>query len=349
MSTLRLLTQARLLPPYINTQRHLSTTRSLNKTYAFVGLGQMGYPMAQNLLRGLTRQDTLLVYDVRPEPYMHIYCSYQPRICGGKAVAARDLEDVVMNADAVMTMLPESKHVEGAYGGMIDVWLKAGRKADQGRKLFVDSSTIDIATSVSVGKSVRESGLGTFYDAPVSGGVVGAKAATLTFMLGGVGAGGGTDATVDPKTLLASMAGRVLPCGTTPGSGLAAKLTNNYLLAISNVAVSEAMNLGLRLGLDEATLKAVINSSSGRCWASEVNNPVDREKTDFKGGFGIGLMKKDLKLAREAARQYGAGLALGEKVEEVYSLVEGKGEGYQGRDFAVVYKWLKEGGEKLKD
>lgn len=135
------------------------------------------------------------------------------------------------------------------------------------------------------------------------------------------------------------MGGRILPCGP-PGSGLAAKLANNYLLAISNIAVCEAMNLGTRLGLDANVLKEVVNMSSGRCWASEVNNPLDKAKGDFKGGFGIGLMRKDLRLAMQAAEEVGAKLPFGEKTKEVYQRTEEEGRECKGRDFSVVYRWL---------
>jgi 3-hydroxyisobutyrate dehydrogenase len=134
------------------------------------------------------------------------------------------------------------------------------------------------------------------------------------------------------------MGSRILNCGG-PGSGLAAKLANNYLLAISNIAVAEAMQMGLKLGLDKNVLKSVINSSSGKCWSSEVNNPVDNELRDFEGGFGVALMKKDLGLAVKAAEECGAKLKMAQKAQEVYDEVLKK-EG--SKDFSVVYKWLKD-------
>ena len=131
------------------------------------------------------------------------------------------------------------------------------------------------------------------------------------------------------------------------GAGLAGKLANNYLLAITNIAVAEAMNLGLRSGLDPQVLGDLINSSSGRCWSSEVNNPVvgvsagAPAEREFEGGFGVELMGKDLRLAMEEARRVGARVELGERAADVYEVVGGT-EGGRGRDFSVVYRWLQE-------
>ena len=146
------------------------------------------------------------------------------------------------------------------------------------------------------------------------------------------------------KPILALLGSRTLHLGEQ-GAGLSAKLANNYLLAISNIGVAEAMNLGLKLGLDPTKLGELINSSSGRCWSSEVNNPVPGispgapAEKDFEGGFGVGLMKKDLGLAMKAAETVGAHLELGEKASRIYEEVE-SAEGV--KDFSVVYKWLGE-------
>lgn len=180
---------------------------------------------------------------------------------------------------------------------------------------------------------------GIFVDAPMSGGVVGATAGTLTFMLGAP-----ADLVPVLEPILLRMGKRVLHCGN-PGAGLSAKLANNYLLAINNIATAEAMNLGVKWGLDPKVLAGVINVSTGKCWPSEVNNPVPGvvetapAGRDYKGGFGIGLMKKDLKLAIVAAQEAGARLELAEKAREVYETAEGD-ERCRGRDFSVVYRYL---------
>jgi len=182
-------------------------------------------------------------------------------------------------------------------------------------------------------------GAAHFVDAPMSGGVVGATAGSLTFMLG---AADELVARIEP--VLLRMGKRVLHCGPQ-GAGLSAKLANNYLLAVENIATAEAMNLGVRWGLDPKVLAGVINVSTGRCWPSEVNNPVPGvveaapAGRDYQGGFGIGLMRKDLRLAMLAAEEADAKLVLGEKAKEVYEAAEGEGR-CKGRDFSVVYRWL---------
>jgi len=229
-------------------------------------------------------------------------------------------------------MLPEPAHVASVFKTIAasnPPPLPSGSK-----RLFVDSSTIDISTSLATSRLVSSPPVsGAFVDAPVSGGVVGASAGTLAFLVGCR-----PDLLQRVKDVLSHMGTRVLHCGQ-PGAGLAGKLANNYLLAISNIAVAEAMNLGIKLGLDGKVLKEVINSSSGRCWASEINNPVDNEAKGFGGGFGTPLMLKDLRLAVKAAEESGARLEMAKGAQGVYQeVVEREGV----KDFSVVYKWLKE-------
>lgn len=174
----------------------------------------------------------------------------------------------------------------------------------------------------------------------MSGGVVGAASASLTFMLG---CPAPLVPSVEPLLLL--MGRRVFHCGPQ-GAGLSAKLANNYLLALTNLATAEAMNLGVSWGLDPAALARVVNASTGRCWPSEVNNPVpgvlpagapaDR---DYRGGFGISLMKKDLGLAVVAAREAGARMELADSAMAVYEKAE-QDDRCKGRDFSVVYRYL---------
>ncbi len=170
---------------------------------------------------------------------------------------------------------------------------------------------------------------------------MGAQAASLTFMLGASSRSG--DLVKRVKPVLAMMGAKVLHLGGQ-GAGLSGKLANNYLLAVSNIATAEAMNLGLRWGLDPTMLGELINGSSGRCWSSEVNNPVPGVSPgapadhDYEGGFGVELMKKDLKLAIEEARRVGAKVEMGERAGDVYDDVE---VSEPGRDFSVVYRWLR--------
>lgn len=171
----------------------------------------------------------------------------------------------------------------------------------------------------------------------MSGGVVGATAGTLTFMLG-------ADAGLVERAekLLLLMGKKVWHLGDQ-GAGLSGKLANNYLLAISNIAAAEAMNMGIRWGLEPKVLGQMINSSTGRCWASEVNNPapgvVDTAAASrgYTGGFGVGLMKKDLRLAVEASKEAGTALELAATAQAVYASTE---EAHRGKDFSVVYQYL---------
>ncbi len=146
------------------------------------------------------------------------------------------------------------------------------------------------------------------------------------------------------EPILLRMGKRVLHCGPH-GTGLSAKLANNYLLAINNIATAEAMNLGIRWGLDPKTLAGVINVSTGKCWPSEINNPVPGvvetapASRDYNGGFGISLMRKDLKLAIVAAREADARLELADKAREIYETAELE-DGCKGKDFSVVYRYI---------
>jgi 3-hydroxyisobutyrate/3-hydroxypropionate dehydrogenase len=236
-------------------------------------------------------------------------------------------------------MLPESEHVSQVFENPETGFLALENSSVP--KLFIDSSTISPFYSLSLAeKVVSATHLSAhLLDAPVSGGVKGARAATLTFMLG------------SPKELvpivtsvLEKMGERIMWCGP-PSSGLSAKLANNYILACMNIATAEAMNLGLRLGLDAQKLAEVINASTGANWCSRVNNPVkgvtpgapvDR---DYDGGFGVRLMKKDLGLALDAADSVDAKIVLGEHIAKVYGDVAAD-QTLGGKDFSVVYKWL---------
>lgn len=171
----------------------------------------------------------------------------------------------------------------------------------------------------------------------MSGGVVGARAGSLTFMIGCE-----PEMVSQVEKILLLMGKKVWHLGAQ-GAGLSGKLANNYALAINNIGAAEAMNLGLKWGLDPKSLGNLLNSSTGRSWPIEVNNPVPGvvetapASRDYDGGFGVSLMKKDLKLAIRAAEEVGARLELAKKAKEVYESVE---RDYKGKDFSVVYRWL---------
>ncbi len=246
--------------------------------------------------------------------------------------------DGQVKQDTTITCLPEPQHVHAAYKDILKGELPPRPKT----RLYIDCSTIDPSSSREVAKLVSSAlpnGGGSFVDAPMSGGVVGAQAGALTFMLGAP-----DDLVGRIEPILLRMGKRVLHCGPH-GTGLSAKLANNYLLAINNIATAEAMNLGIRWGLDPKTLAGVINVSTGKCWPSEVNNPVPGvvetapASRDYVGGFGISLMRKDLNLAIVAAKEADAKLELADKAREVYETAESQ-KICQGKDFSVVYRYL---------
>lgn len=217
--------------------------------------------------------------------------------------------------------------------------LAEDRDGQSRNRLFIDCSTIDPSTSAEVAASITESGNDNFIDAPMSGGVVAAQSGQLTFMIG-------ADKNLVDKAskILSTMGRRVLHLGPQT-SGLKGKLANNYLLAINNVATAEAMNMGIKWGLDPTALAGMINISTGKCWPSEVNNPVPGvistapSSREYAGGFGTSLMAKDLKLAMKAASEVAIETKLGPVAKELYAQVEGE-PSLKGKDFSIVYKLL---------
>ncbi|KAK1570261.1 3-hydroxyisobutyrate dehydrogenase [Colletotrichum navitas] len=317
-------------------RRGFATTPRRLESYGFIGLGQMGYQMAKNLRSKLSPEDEIRIFDINKAAVSNLAEEMEQSQAGGAKIAVvGTARDASTDADTVITVLPEPSHVKSVYASIL-------ADLPPRKRIFIDCSTIDPSSSRQVAAAVvaaQPEGQGIFVDAPMSGGVVGATAGTLTFMLGCDAA---HLAVVEPTLL--RMGRRVLHCGPQ-GTGLSAKLANNYLLAINNIATAEAMNLGIRWGLDPKVLAGVINVSTGKCWPSEVNNPVggvvegSPAGRDYKGGFGIGLMRKDLGLAVVAAEEAGAKLELAGKATEVYAAAEGR-EDCKGRDFSVVYRYL---------
>lgn len=243
--------------------------------------------------------------------------------------------------DTIITVLPSGAIVNAIFDKILAGSLPERPSAHRSGRLYIDCSTISPLESRALAKRITEQKAGTFLDAPMSGGTVGAAAGTLTFMLG-------APSPLVPRvsSILKHMGKRVVHLGNQ-GSGLCGKLANNYLLALNNIATAEAMNLGMKLGLDPKTLAGMINSSTGKCWPSEVNNPVPGvivtapASRDYAGGFGVSLMKKDLGLAIDAADAIGIDMSkgLGQKCKEIYDACE-QDEKCKGKDFSVVYRWL---------
>lgn len=248
------------------------------------------------------------------------------------AQVAANVSAVANDADFVITMLPNNDIVSQTYETIVD-----GAKINP-KTIFIDSSTIDPNVAKSVQKLVVANGA-RFIDAPVSGGVPGAEQATLTFMVGGTAA---EYAAVTPT--LECMGKRITHCGDY-GMGQAAKICNNMLLAISMIGVCETMNMAIRLGLDPKQFMDIVNSSTGRCWSSEVYNPVPGLvptapcNRDYAGGFSTDLITKDLGLASAVATASNSPIPMGSLAHQVFRTLKANGLG--GKDFSVVYEFLK--------
>ena len=280
----------------------------------FIGLGNMGAPMAANLVKAGRH---VLGFDVAP---------------ASRAASARDGVEIVASArsaaddaDIVITMLPAGEHV-------LSVWNDIVPAARQGT-LFIDCSTVDVESARKAHALVAARGIATL-DAPVSGGVGGAKAATLTFMVGG-----SAHAFERGKPVLERMGKRIVHCGEA-GNGQAAKICNNMILGISMIGVSEAFVLGERLGLSHQALFDVASASSGQCWSltsyCPVPGPVPASPANngYQPGFAAALMLKDLKLAREAAVSVKARTELGAHAAQIYEHMAQ--QGHSGDDFSGI-------------
>jgi 3-hydroxyisobutyrate dehydrogenase len=284
---------------------------------AFIGLGNMGGPMARNLIKA---GHTLTVFDV-------VRANVDALVAAG-ATAAGSAKHAAAGSEWVITMLPSSPHVRSVYLG--DEGVLAG--VAPGVPL-IDSSTIDPHTAREVAAAASSRG-NPMADAPVSGGTGGARAATLTFM---VGAERPLFERIEP--LLSQMGRNIVHCGGT-GTGQAAKICNNLLLGISMIGVAEAMSLGVTLGIEPKTLAGIINTSSGRCWSSDTYNPYPGVMENvpaargYTGGFGADLMLKDLGLATDAAKLAKQPVVLGAAAQQLYQLLSAQGGG--ALDFSAI-------------
>ena len=289
---------------------------------AFIGLGNMGAPMARNLLKG---GHTLTVFDVVKDNV--------EALAKQGAIAATSAKHAAAQGELVITMLPSSPHVKSVYLGEDGVLAGVGDGIP-----LVDSSTIDPHTAREVALSAAKRG-NPMADAPVSGGTGGAEAGTLTFMVGAPAA-----LFERIKPILSHMGKNIVYCGD-PGTGQVAKICNNMLLGISMIGVAEAMNLGVALGIDPKILAGIINTSSGRCWSSDTYNPypgvMDNVPASrgYTGGFGADLMLKDLGLAVDAAKQSKQPVVMGAAAQQLYQMLSARGSG--GQDFSAIINLLK--------
>ena len=281
----------------------------------FVGLGNMGLPMAANLVR---KGHAVKGFDLVPGNLAKAEANGVTKVASAPEVAN--------DADAVVTMLPAGKDTLAVWGGGILAAASPGT-------LFIDSSTIDVASARTAHGLAAGAGM-LSLDAPVSGGVGGAEGGTLTFMCGGARA-----ACEKAKPLLECMGKRVVHCGEA-GAGQAAKICNNMILAVSMIGVCEAFVLAEKLGLSHQALFDVTSTSSGQCWAITSYCPVPGlvptapSNNNYKAGFASALMLKDLKLAQEAASAAGATTPLGAAAAQIYGLHNAWGEG--ATDFSGI-------------
>jgi len=280
----------------------------------FIGLGLMGMPMAANLVRAGHR---VAGFD--------LVAANLERAASSGVRAAVSAEDAVSDADAIITMLPAGKDT-------LSVWQGALAAARPGT-LFIDSSTIDVGSARAAHGLAAAANM-LSLDAPVSGGVGGAEAGTLTFMCGGSG-----EAFDRAKPVLEAMGKRIVHCGDA-GAGQAAKICNNMILGISMIGVCEAFALAEKLGLSHQALFDVASTSSGQCWSltsyCPVPGPVPASPSnrEYRPGFSSALMLKDLKLAQEAAAAAGAVTPLGAEAAQLYAIHNAWGEG--GMDFSSI-------------
>jgi 3-hydroxyisobutyrate dehydrogenase len=287
-------------------------------TVAFLGLGNMGGPMAANLVSG---GYTVHAFDLVPA----LKATAESK--GAKVFDSG--AEAVGEADVVITSLPNGAIVKSCYADVLGA-AKPGA-------LFIDTSTISVADAREINAQATERGFAQL-DAPVSGGVKGATAGTLAFMVGG------DDAAVErARPVLEPMAGKIIHCGAS-GTGQAAKLCNNMVLAVQQIAIGEAFVLAEKLGLSDQALFDVITGATGNCWSVHTNCPVpgpvptSPANNDFKPGFATALMNKDLGLAMDAVSSTGATAPLGTHAAEIYAKFN---EAHPDQDFSAVIELLR--------
>jgi len=288
-------------------------------TIAFIGLGNMGGPMAANLVKAGHK---VVAFD--------LVAASRDQAKSDGAMIAESSVGAVKGADVVVTMLPAGKHVLSVWNEVVPAMTKG--------TLIIDCSTIDVESSKQAHLLAAKHGVGS-VDAPVSGGTGGAKAATLTFMCGG-----DEKSFAAAKPVLEKMGKKIVHCGGA-GAGQGVKICNNMILAISMIGVSEGFSLAERLGLSHQALFDVVSTSSGQCWAltsyCPVPGPVPASpaNNDYRPGFATALMLKDLTLAQDAAKAAGAATPLGKHAQELFKAFDASGHG--GVDFSGIIQHVR--------
>ncbi|MEI8606710.1 3-hydroxyisobutyrate dehydrogenase [Pseudoalteromonas sp. B160] len=291
----------------------------MSLSIGFIGLGNMGGPMAANLVKA---GHQVKVFDLNR--------SVVNLLAENGAIAADDAKHCATDVDVLISMLPASKHVKSLYlgdTGLVHILAKS--------TLVIDCSTIDAASARDVGAELSEHGI-DFVDAPVSGGVAGATAGTLTFIVGG-----GDEQFAKAQPVLADMGKNIFHAGDI-GAGQVAKICNNMLLSILMAGTSEAIQMGINNGLDAKVLSDIMTASSGRNWTLELYNPCPgvmataQASNDYKPGFMVDLMAKDLGLAMEAAQQSNSVTPMGSMAKNLYTMLQHQGAGSE--DFSAIFK-----------
>ena len=293
----------------------------------FIGLGNMGGPMATNLLKAGHEVVGFDVSEVAKKRFLE----------QGGGTSESSVESVI-DADVVITMLPAGEHVKSVYLEPNGVLKNCKENA-----ILIDSSTIDVETSRLVAVEAEQKGQ-AIIDAPVSGGVVGAEAATLTFMVGG------TEKAFEAAKPYLELMGKTIVHAGGPGNGQAAKICNNLILGISMVGVCEGFLLAEKLGLDHQKLFDISSKSSGQCWSLTTYCPVpgpvptSPANSDYKAGFSAAMMQKDLKLAQEAVTSTSSISPLGAQASALYDLLCSHGN--KDIDFSALIKFMR--GEEVQ-
>ena len=292
----------------------------MSELIAFIGVGNMGNPMAENLIKAGKK---VRVHDVSKEMIQ--------KAKEKKFDIANDIDDLLTGeVSTIITMLPTGKHSKEVYLGNNGIINKVSKEC-----LLIDCSTIDIKTSEEIGYKAKEKGM-KMIDAPVSGGVMGAKNGTLTFLVGGT-----KDAFNLAKPLLEIMGKNIFHAGEL-GCGNGAKICNNMALGISMIGASEALMLAKRLKIDVKKVHEIMKNASGNSWPISIYPPLPGlmegvpSNNKYRPGFSAGMMNKDLKLAIESAKEVNANTPLGSKANDIYNKFCEEGHG--NKDFSAISK-----------
>ncbi|KAL5731620.1 3-hydroxyisobutyrate dehydrogenase [Ranunculus cassubicifolius] len=320
--------------------RRFSSIPSHLENIGFIGVGNMGFYMANNLIKAGYK---VTIHDKN--------CNSMRKFSENGNPTKGTPFEVAEASDVIITMLPSASNVMEVYTGQYGL-LHGGKVLRPW--LMIDASTIDPQTSRRLSTTISECSLRDkrghwdrpfMLDAPVSGGVLGAEAGSLTFMVGGL-----EEVYVAAKSLFLSMGKNTIYCGSS-GNGSAAKICNNLAMAVSMLGVSEAFTLGQSLGVSATTLTRIFNSSSARCWSSDSYNPVPGvmegvpSSRNYDGGFSSKLMTKDLKLAAESAKEVGLECPLTSQAENIYEKL--CNEGHEHKDFSCVFRHFYSGKDEV--